>query len=79
MIGVPWIGLPGNPVSTLVTFELFVRPAIRKLGGFRHWFRAPIAVTVGETVATTRRAFPTPFPSERKTTSRCPGRRSTPA
>jgi molybdopterin molybdotransferase len=28
--GVPWIGLPGNPVSTMVTFELFVRPAIRR-------------------------------------------------
>ena len=26
-------GLPGNPVSTFVTFELFVRPAIRKLAG----------------------------------------------
>lgn len=27
-------GLPGNPVSTFVTFELFVRPAIRRLGGW---------------------------------------------
>src|SRR5207247_3583710 len=26
-------GLPGNPGSTFVTFELFVRPAIRRLGG----------------------------------------------
>ncbi|HEY3072615.1 MAG TPA: gephyrin-like molybdotransferase Glp, partial [Candidatus Limnocylindrales bacterium] len=26
-------GLPGNPVSSLVTFELFVRPAIRRLAG----------------------------------------------
>ena len=26
-------GLPGNPVSTAVTFELFVRPALRKLSG----------------------------------------------
>ena len=26
-------GLPGNPVSSLVTFELFVRPAIRALQG----------------------------------------------
>ena len=26
-------GLPGNPVSTLVCFELFVRPAIAQLGG----------------------------------------------
>jgi molybdopterin biosynthesis enzyme len=28
-------GLPGNPVSSFVTFELFVRPAIRALGGHR--------------------------------------------
>jgi molybdopterin molybdotransferase len=27
-------GLPGNPVSSLVCFELFVRPAIRRLRGF---------------------------------------------
>src|SRR5690606_2691921 len=24
---IPWIGLPGNPVSAMVTFELFARPA----------------------------------------------------
>lgn len=28
-----FFGLPGNPVSTFVTFELFVRPAIAALGG----------------------------------------------
>jgi molybdopterin molybdotransferase len=28
-------GLPGNPVSSLVTFELFVRPVLRMLGGQR--------------------------------------------
>jgi molybdopterin molybdotransferase len=27
------MGLPGNPTSALVTFELFVRPALRKLLG----------------------------------------------
>lgn len=31
--GVPLIGLPGNPVSALVGFELFVRPAIFRLQG----------------------------------------------
>ena len=31
--GVPLIGLPGNPVSSLVGFELFVKPAIRKMQG----------------------------------------------
>jgi molybdopterin molybdotransferase len=28
-----WFGLPGNPVSTFVTFELFVRPALTILAG----------------------------------------------
>jgi molybdopterin molybdotransferase len=34
-------GLPGNPVSTFVTFELFVRPVIRRLAGHRpdQWYR----------------------------------------
>ncbi len=27
-------GLPGNPVSSFVTFELFVRPALRRLAGY---------------------------------------------
>ncbi|HYV99770.1 MAG TPA: gephyrin-like molybdotransferase Glp [Gemmatimonadaceae bacterium] len=34
--GKPWIGLPGNPVSSFVTFELFARPAIRALLGAPH-------------------------------------------
>jgi molybdopterin molybdotransferase len=29
----PVFGLPGNPVSAMVSFELFVRPAMRRLGG----------------------------------------------
>ena len=32
-------GLPGNPVSTFVTFELFVRPALRRLAGRRDVLR----------------------------------------
>jgi molybdopterin molybdotransferase len=31
--GIPWFGLPGNPVSTMVTFELFVRPALLQMCG----------------------------------------------
>lgn len=30
---VPWFGLPGNPVSTMVTFEVFVRPALLRMAG----------------------------------------------
>ncbi len=31
--GVPYIGLPGNPVSSMVSFERFAKPAIRKMMG----------------------------------------------
>jgi molybdopterin molybdotransferase len=31
--GIPIFGLPGNPVSAFVGFEVFVRPALEKLGG----------------------------------------------
>jgi len=32
--GVPVFGLPGNPVSSLVSFELFARPALRRMMGY---------------------------------------------
>lgn len=48
--GVPWIGLSGNPVSAMVTFEVFVRPAIRKMRGLTHLFRKVVQVTLGEPV-----------------------------
>ena len=40
--GRPVFGLPGNPVSAMVTFELFVRPALRQMAGFRGIHRARI-------------------------------------
>ena len=43
-------GLPGNPVSALVTFELFVRPALLKMAGRRAWFRPTLDATLGETL-----------------------------
>ena len=46
----PWIGLPGNPVSTMVTFELFVRPAIRKMLGHALPFRRAVPVCVVEPI-----------------------------
>ena len=49
--GVPWIGLPGNPVSTMVCFELFVRPAIRRMSGHRLPFRRGIPVRAAERIA----------------------------
>ena len=44
----PWIGLSGNPVSAIVTFELFVRPAVRKMLGSRSLFRRTFLVRVGQ-------------------------------
>jgi molybdopterin molybdotransferase len=48
--GTPWLGLPGNPVSAMVTFELFARPAIRKMLGHRALFRRPVPARVSETI-----------------------------
>lgn len=51
MLGdLPWIGLPGNPVSTMVTFELFVRPAIRAMAGRPLPFRRTVPVRTGEPI-----------------------------
>lgn len=40
--GKPIFGLPGNPVSAMVCFELFVRPALRKIGGYQQLFRPSV-------------------------------------
>lgn len=49
--GMPWVGLPGNPVSTMVTFELFVRPLLRRMLGHARLYRTPVAVTLAEPVS----------------------------
>ena len=46
--GKPWIGLPGNPVSTMVCFELYVRPALRKMQGHRELHRRTVRVVMEE-------------------------------
>lgn len=43
--GVPLLGLPGNPVSAMVTFELFGRPALLKMQGRDGWERPTIQAT----------------------------------
>src|SRR5271169_3294297 len=53
----PFFGLPGNPVSTMVTFQLFVRPVLDALGGAnpaplpfaQASLRAPFATKTGLT------------------------------
>jgi molybdopterin molybdotransferase len=44
--GRPWLALPGNPVSAMVTFELFARPAIRAMAGHRQPLRSPVTVNL---------------------------------
>jgi molybdopterin molybdotransferase len=48
---VPWIGLPGNPVSTMVTYELFVHPAVRKMMGHQRVFRRSVPVRMAEPIS----------------------------
>ncbi len=48
--GRPVFGLPGNPVSAMVTFELFVRPALRKMAGAQAVHRPRLRVRALETI-----------------------------
>jgi molybdopterin molybdotransferase len=48
--GVPLLGLPGNPVSSAVTFELFGRPVIRKMQGHTRLVKPQIEVVVEDGV-----------------------------
>jgi len=48
--GKPVFGLPGNPVSTLVTFELFVRPALLTMMGHTRVYRAVEPAVLAEDV-----------------------------
>jgi molybdopterin molybdotransferase len=46
----PFLGLPGNPVSIHVSFEQFVRPAIRKMRGCASLLRPTISARLSETI-----------------------------
>ena len=43
-----FFGLPGNPVSSMVTFELFVRPALRRLRGLTATARPTVTARLTE-------------------------------
>lgn len=49
--GKPFFGLPGNPVSTLVTFLLLVKPALRRLAGATDLTTPRLSATLTEDVA----------------------------
>jgi molybdopterin molybdotransferase len=46
----PVFSLPGNPVSSLITFEVFVRPALRKMGGSSRPVKPPVRAALAEPV-----------------------------
>jgi molybdenum cofactor synthesis domain-containing protein len=48
ILGTPVFGLPGNPVSSFVSFELFARPALRMMMGHAQPFRRQVRATARE-------------------------------
>lgn len=48
--GTPIFGLPGNPVSCMVSFELFARPALRKMAGQAELHRRRVAAAAAESL-----------------------------
>ena len=56
--GVPLIGLPGNPVSAMVSFEQFARPAILKMLGHSDLAKPAVRAILDEPLASSgRRTF----------------------
>jgi molybdopterin molybdotransferase len=49
--GKPFFGLPGNPVSVFVSFEVFIRPALRKMMGRQQLFRPEITARLDTDVS----------------------------
>jgi molybdopterin molybdotransferase len=56
---VPHVGLPGNPVSSMITFELFIRPAILKMRGKKNLTKPTVEAVIDDSVANSdgRRIF----------------------
>jgi len=50
MDNTPLIGLPGNPVASMVAFEVFARPAILKLAGSPSWDKLTLKAVLQEDV-----------------------------
>jgi molybdopterin molybdotransferase len=48
--GIPHLGLPGNPVSSMITFELFARPAILKMMGKNNLAKPIIEAVIEEPI-----------------------------
>ena len=52
---VPHLGLPGNPVSSMITFEQFARPAILKMMGKKNFSKPTIQAVIEDEVKNTDR------------------------
>ena len=50
IVGKPVFGLPGNPVSSMISFEQFVRPSLLKMMGHRQLFRPVIEAILKEEI-----------------------------
>ncbi len=55
--GVPFFGLPGNPVSAMVTFEVFVRPVLLKLTGRADTVMMSTAIVAEDIQSDGRRSY----------------------
>jgi molybdopterin molybdotransferase len=49
--GKPYFGLPGNPVSVFVSFEVFIRPALMRMMGRRNLYRPEIPARLAQDVS----------------------------
>lgn len=45
---IPFVGLPGNPVSSFVGFEVFLRPALNHLSGMINWQRLTLRAKLAQ-------------------------------
>jgi len=48
--GVPLLGLPGNPVAAMISFELFARPAMLKMLGRGEWAKPAIEAIMRDSI-----------------------------
>jgi molybdopterin molybdotransferase len=49
--GKPYFGLPGNPVSAFVSFEMFVRPALLRMAGRRDLHRPEVTALLDDEIS----------------------------
>ncbi len=64
---IPHLGFPGNPVSSMITFELFARPAILKMLGKTNLSKPTVTAVLEDTIPNTdgRRIFARALVSKR--------------